>query len=174
MFVTFFVLSIALLCATSAQEIEGRWSVERMGEWQQREGWRAGSNFIPSNAVNQLEMFQADTYDPVTIDRELGWAEDLGFNLMRVYLHDLLWNKDGDNKDFLDRVNDLLSIAHKHNIKIMLVFFDSCWIQKPIAGKQPKPKKGNCFYLFISSPLICSICRCSQFSMVTISWICYC
>ncbi len=46
--------------------------------------WPVGCNFIPSTAINQLEMWQKDTYDPNTIDRELGWAEQIGFNTVRV------------------------------------------------------------------------------------------
>ena len=44
--------------------------------------------------INQMEMWQADTFDPVTIDRELGWAEEIGMNCMRVYLHHLIWETD--------------------------------------------------------------------------------
>ena len=36
-------------------------------------------------------MWQAETYDPTTIDRELGWAENIGMNTMRVFLHNLVY-----------------------------------------------------------------------------------
>jgi hypothetical protein len=91
-------------------------------------------------SINQLEMWQADTFDPTTIDRELGWAESIGMNVMRVYLHDLVYqeNKEG----FLKRMDDFLKIADKHHIKILFVFFDSCWNDDPKLGKQPDPKPG--------------------------------
>ena len=36
--------------------------------------WLVGSNYIPTDAINQLEMWQADTFNPAQIDKELGWA----------------------------------------------------------------------------------------------------
>jgi hypothetical protein len=51
------------------------WTKEQAHEWYKQWGWLRGCDFIPSTAVNQLEMWQADTFDPSTIDRELGWAE---------------------------------------------------------------------------------------------------
>ena len=44
-----------------------------------KQPWLVGCNFSPSTAINQLEMWQADSWDPATIDRELGWAEGLRF-----------------------------------------------------------------------------------------------
>lgn len=46
------------------------WSKEHAYEWQAKTGWLCGANFIPSTAINQLEMWQAETFDTVTIDRE--------------------------------------------------------------------------------------------------------
>ena len=98
------------------------WSLERARSWWQAQPWLVGCNFIPSTAINQLEMWQADTFDPTTIDRELGWAEDLGFNSIRVYLHNLLWEQ--DHEGFLRRIDQFLTIADKHGIGVMLVPLD--------------------------------------------------
>jgi hypothetical protein len=118
----------------------GRWSKERAWEWYKGHRWLVGCNFTPSTAINQLEMWQADTFDPVTIERELGWASDLGFNTVRVYLHDLLWE---DNPaDFINRISRFLEIAFGKGIKPMLVFFDDCWNQEFKPGVQPEPKPG--------------------------------
>ena len=92
----------------------GRWPTAKANDWLDKRGWLVGCNFIPSNAVNQLEMWQADSFDPATIDRELGYAESLGFNTVRVFLHDLLWKQDA--KGFLDRVDQFLAIADRHRI----------------------------------------------------------
>ena len=70
-------------------------------------------------------MWQADTFDPVTLDRELGWAEQLGMNSMRVFLHNLLWEQDA--KGFTVRLNRFLEIAARHRIKPLFVLFDSVW-----------------------------------------------
>src|SRR5262245_44115344 len=69
---------------------------EKAIAWHKELTWVVGCNFIPSSAINQLEMWQADTFDPDTIDRELGWAEGIGFNTARVFLHDLAWQADPD------------------------------------------------------------------------------
>lgn len=115
-----------------------RWSEEKANEWYAKQGWLVGANFSPSTAINQLEMWQEDTFDPETIDRELGWAADLGMNTMRVYLHDLTYEQ--DSAGFIDRIDQFLTISKKHNIKPLLVFFDSCWDPFPKAGKQRAPK----------------------------------
>ena len=115
-----------------------RWGEERSRAWQQDAGWLVGCNFMPPTAGNQLEMWQGDTFDPPTIDRELGWAKGLGFNSVRVFLlHDLLWRIDGDR--FLARVDAFLSIASSHDISTMLVLFDGVWDPSRIPG----PKGGR-------------------------------
>lgn len=114
------------------------WSSERANEWYAAQPWLVGANFIPSTAINQLEMWQAETFDTTTINKELGWAATLGMNTMRVYLHDLVW--ENDEQAFYDRINMFLGIAKKHNIKILFTIFDSCWDPFPKAGKQRDPQ----------------------------------
>lgn len=116
------------------------WSAEKAKAWYSEHPWITGANFLPSTAINQLEMWQAATFDPTTIDRELGWAEGIGFNTMRVFLHSVAWKQDPEG--FKKRVGDYLGIADKHKIKTMFVFFDDCWNKVPVAGKQPEPKTG--------------------------------
>lgn len=116
------------------------WTVEKANNWSKEWGWLRGANFQPSTAINQLEMFQAETFDTVTIDRELGWAEDLGMNCMRVFLHHVAWETDKDG--FKKRLNKYLEISWKHNIGTMFVFFDDCWNGSYQAGIQPEPKTG--------------------------------
>jgi len=113
------------------------WTREHARAWADSTGWLVGSNFVPSNAINQLEMWQAATFDPQTIDRELGWAESLGFNTMRVFLHDLLWQQ--DSTGFLDRIDQFLTIAQRHHIRPMFVLFDAVWDPLPHLGPQRTP-----------------------------------
>lgn len=118
-----------------------RWSADRANAWYREQPWLVGANFIPSNAINQLEMFQAETFDAATIDRELGWAhEKYGMNTMRVYLHDLLWKQ--DPKGLVKRIDAFLAIAQKHGIRPVLVLFDSCWDPDPVLGAQRRPIPG--------------------------------
>lgn len=115
----------------------GRWPAAKAIAWQREKPWLVGCNFIPSTAINQLEMWQADTFDPVTTDRELGFAAGLGFTSIRVFLHDLLWKQDAEG--FLQRVEQFLGLAQKHGLGVMFVLFDSCWHPLPRLGPQPAP-----------------------------------
>lgn len=118
----------------------GRWSSERIQSWWQKQPWLLGCNFTPSTAINQLEFWQAETFDAKTIDRELGFAAGLGMNVVRVYLHDLAYL--ADPKGFKSRVRTFLQLASKHKIRPLIVFFDDCWNDDPKIGLQPAPKKG--------------------------------
>ena len=120
--------------------VNGRWTVEQAKAWGEEHGWLRGANFNPSTAINQLETWQAETFDPETIDRELGWAEDIGLNCMRVYLHHVAWQV--DKEGFKDRMREYLDIADSHGIKTIFVFFDDCWNTTYQAGPQPEPKPG--------------------------------
>lgn len=115
-----------------------RWTVEQANVWYAEQPWLVGCNFTPSTAVNQLEMWQADSFDPETIDRELGWAADIGFNSIRVFLHNLLWEQ--DREGLLRRVDQFLTIADKHGIGVMLVPLDGVWDPQPKLGKQREPR----------------------------------
>ena len=117
-----------------------RWTIEQANEWYARQPWLTGCNFIPSNAINQIEMWQAESFDPATIDRELGWAAELGFNTVRTFLHDLVW--EADPQGFKQRIGCFLDIAARHGIRPMLVFFDDCWNRNASLGAQPAPKPG--------------------------------
>lgn len=103
-----------------------RWTPEQAKDWQTRQPWLVGCNFSPSTAINQLEMWQADTFDPDTIDRELGWASGIGFNSVRVFLHNLLWQQ--DREGFLRRFDRFLKIADKHGIGVMVVPLTLSWV----------------------------------------------
>lgn len=112
------------------------WPVGKALAWQQERSWRVGCNFTPSTAINQLEMWQADTFDPETIDRELGWARGLGFTSVRVFLHNLLWHDDS----LPDRIERFLEIAASHGIGVMFVLLDACWDPLPEPGRQRAPR----------------------------------
>jgi len=115
-----------------------RWPTQQANDWYTHQPFLVGSNFIPSTAINELEMWQADTFDLPTIDRELGWAEGLGMNTMRVFLHNLLWQQ--DSAGFLRRTDQFLQVADKHHIRIMFVLLDSVWDPYPKLGRQRDPK----------------------------------
>jgi hypothetical protein len=138
------LILVLLLCnfaaMAQASAASKRWSEKQANEWYQRQPWLVGCNYIPANAINELEMWQAETFDPRTIDKELGWAEGLGMNPLRVFLHDLLWQQDAEG--FKKRIDQFLRIADKHKIKPMFVLFDSCWEPFPQSGPQRAPNWG--------------------------------
>jgi hypothetical protein len=140
----FLSLMLAAVCAAKVPAQTAprvpRWSEKAAKEWYARQPWLVGSNYIPSTAINELEMWQTDTFDPLRIDKELGWAEALGLNTMRVFLHDLLWQQDPEG--FKRRINTFLKIAAKHHIRPLFVLFDSCWDPNPHLGKQHEPRPG--------------------------------
>ncbi len=116
------------------------WPAEQAATWYAQQKWVVGCNFIPSNAINALEMWQADTFDPVIIHRELSLAESLGMNTVRVYLHNLDWETDAEG--FKERIGIFLNLAEIHRIKVIFVLFDDCWNENPQPGEQPDPMPG--------------------------------
>lgn len=131
-------LLFAVALHASAQS--SRWSEDQANAWYSHQPWLVGSDYIPSYAINQLEMWQPDTFDPQRIDVELGWAESMGMNTMRVFLHDLLWQQ--DPAGFRDRMNTFLAICAKHHIRPLFVLFDSVWDPDPKLGPQHPPIPG--------------------------------
>lgn len=135
------VIVILLITASGYSQQEQRWSLEKANQWYEQNDWIVGANFVPSSAINQLEMWQEDTFDPEVIDRELSYAEEIGMNTMRVYLHSLAYK--ADKEGFKERMDQYLSIADSHGIKTMFVIFDDVWNATPKIGKQPDPQPGT-------------------------------
>jgi hypothetical protein len=135
------VLFIASSIVVSAQSASSqRWTEAKAQDWYAHQPWLVGSNYIPTDAINQLEMWQPETFNPQQIDRELGWAQSIGMNTMRVFLHDLLWQQDAAG--FQKRIDIFLTIASKHGIRPIFVIFDSCWEPVPKLGPQHPPIPG--------------------------------
>jgi hypothetical protein len=120
-----------------AQQPE-RWTAEKANAWYAQQPWMA--NYVPSDAINQLEMFQAATWNPALNDRELGLAQSVGMNVVRVFLQDQLWEQDAAG--FRKRLDEFLGIASRHGIRVIFVLFDSCWDPMPRLGPQHPPIPG--------------------------------
>jgi hypothetical protein len=133
-------LLLLFSAATTSLAQAPRWTEQRAADWYARQPWLVGSNYIPATAINELEMWQAETFDPQRIDLELGWAESIGLNSMRVFLHDLPWQQDATR--FEKRIETFLSIADKHHTRILFVLFDSVWDPLPQLGKQRDARPG--------------------------------
>jgi hypothetical protein len=131
---------LVLIVSVSAQELRPRWTEGKANDWYRAQPWLVGSNFLPASAINQLEMWQAETFDPQEVDRELGWAQSLGMNTMRVFLHDLVWQQ--DSAGFKKRIDAFLTISSRHHVRPIFVLFDSCWDPHPKLGPQHPPIPG--------------------------------
>jgi hypothetical protein len=146
----FLIAAIVLLCSTFSFSQTQRWTPAKANDWYKKQPWLVGSNYIPASASNELEMWQAETFDPQQIDKELGWARSLGMNTMRVFLHDLVWQQ--DEQGFNERINAFLTIADKHHIRPIFVLFDSCWDPLPRLGPQRPPTPGVHNSAWVQSP----------------------
>ena len=134
------ILCLALLALAAPAQAREVWTRDQANQWYGKQKWLMGSNYIPADAINQLEMWQADSFNPVQIDKELGWAQGLGMTTMRVFLHDALWQQ--DPAGFKKRMDTFLAISAKHGIKPLLVLFDSCWDPNYKLGPQHPPIPG--------------------------------
>lgn len=127
------------LLTDADEQLQTKWSEEKINAWYAKVPWPIGCNYIPQYAINQLEMWQEDTFDISVINTELSWASGLGFNTIRVFLHHLLWEQ--DSSGFLKRLDQFLSVADDHKLKVMFVLFDAVWNPHPRLGKQPEPRQ---------------------------------
>ena len=138
------ILAAAALIASAtawAQTPEpARWPAAAANRWYDAQPWLVGANYVPATAINELEMWQADSFDPARIDYELGLAQATGMNTARVFLHDLLWQQDAVG--FTRRIDQFLTIAARHHIRPIFVLFDSCWDPDPKLGPQHPPIPG--------------------------------
>lgn len=136
----FAATAAGLVLVATPVPARNEWTKAEAKSWYASQPWLVGSNYTPATAINQLEMWQADTFDPARIDQELGWAEQLHMTTMRVFLHNLLWEQDPEG--LKKRMNLFLAIAAKHHIQPLFVLFDSCWDPDPRLGPQHPPIPG--------------------------------
>ena len=137
-------------CDLQKVESVGRWPAERAKDWYDRQPWLVGCNFLPSTAVNDVEMWQSSTFDPATIDRELGWAKETGFNSVRVFVNYVVW--EADAAGLKKRFDQFLQIASRHGISTMVILLDDCFKQNPKVGKQEDPVPGVHNSQWVASP----------------------
>lgn len=145
-------VAVSAASATCAELPATRWTVEQSWQWYNARPWLVGCNFLPSSAVNDVEMWQQETFDAPTIDRELGWASELGFNSVRVFLNYVVWRD--DPAGFKQRVAQFLDIAARHSITVMPILLDDCNFAGRVAntGQQPAPIPGVHNSQWVSSP----------------------
>jgi hypothetical protein len=140
------------------------WNNTKANNWYKQQPWLAGCNYLPVTAINQLEMWQAETFDTTTLQKELALAESIGFNTLRVFLHDKLWQQ--DKEGFKKRIDIFLAICARHHIRPILVFFDSCWDPFPKLGKQHEPVPGLHNSGWVQSPGVAILADNTQYDQL--------
>ncbi len=134
------LLGVAALAQTPPPTTPGRWSEQQANDWYKAQPWLVGANYAPASAINELEMWQADTFDPKRIDTELGWAAAIGMNTMRVFLHDLLWQQDaeGFKKRLLEFLRHRRQAPHQDDVRALRFSVGSESAVGPAAGAQTR------------------------------------
>lgn len=141
-FPLFLLILLVVSCNDYKKEIKAEtsvntvWPKEKAAAWMAEQPWLVGCDYIPANAINQLEMWQAETFDTITISKEMALAKSIGFNTLRVYLHSLGW--EADSAGFKSRINTFLDITSRNGIRPLFVIFDDCWNPYPKIGAQPQ------------------------------------
>lgn len=144
-------LLFAVSCSKPETEIAGRWSTERAAAWYAGHDWPVGFNYVAATAINQFEMWQAETFDPETIEHEMTLAEGLGFNTVRIFLHDLVW--EADPAGFRERIDRFLTICDAHGLQAIVTFFTNGGrFDNPKLGPQPEAVQGVHNSQWIQSP----------------------
>lgn len=150
MIMTAALLLVPVSCSRTSEEKV--WSAEKADEWYSMQEWPVGCNYVPSYAINQYEFWQEETFNPEIIDKEMGMAESIGFNTLRIYLHEGLWYADKDG--FKSRINEFLDLAESHGLKIIVTFFTNGGNHDKefSLGPQPQPRPGQHNSNWIPSP----------------------
>ena len=136
-------LAILISITSCSSNEQGQWSVDRINNWYSEVGEIKGFNYVPSTAVNDIDMWQESSFDPITISKELMLARESGYNSARVFLHYLVWKENSET--FKNRINEFLEIADDNKIKVMFILFDDCNAPgcEPFIGEQKAPLVGH-------------------------------
>lgn len=122
------------------EPINGRWTISRINQWYSQLPWIVGCNYVPTYAINQIEMWQKSTFNPKIIDSELGLAESIGFNTIRIFAHDLVWKS--ERNDFFSNMRVFLDLCEKHQMRVIYTIFTNGGWEPSEMGSQPAPVPG--------------------------------
>jgi hypothetical protein len=117
--------AITLLTHSALAQVHGQGRTLEQRIEQTRWETVRGANFIPSYSANTYEMWR--NYDHDTFDRELGLAEAVGYNSIRLWLNYAAYEELGSK--MVDEVEDAVSLATRHHLRAVIVLFDSCGVR---------------------------------------------
>ena len=139
---TFYIFALLILFSQqlSARDI---WTPDQAWAWFNAQKYIMGTEFTVSSAANQLEMWQAETFDAELIEKEISFGAKLGYTVFRIFLHDLVYFHDPTG--FKSRMNTVLNSLDKYGMKALFTIFDTeNAITNPTLGKQPRPRPALC------------------------------
>lgn len=147
-----FVLLVIVLVQTACSvKVAERWSEGKANDWYAAQPWPVGCVYMPSYGGTPVEIWGEEYFNADVVDSELALAEDLGFNAIRIFLCDIVWQEDPDG--FMDRLEETVRIADKHGLRILMTFFtNGGTIKNPFTGPQPQPVPGVHNSVWMSSP----------------------
>lgn len=137
---------IYFLCIANtikAQDSTLRWPAQKARDWNARQPWYCGFNYIPAYAINYTAMWDKTTFNEKAIDAELALAEASGMNVLRAVLQYAVYADDPIY--FLKVLDTFMGICARHKIKFVPALFDDCVFGitfEPKVGKQLEPLKG--------------------------------
>ena len=132
-----FMAVVSSLTLMAKKPVKAQWTAEQARQWWSETEWPVGCCYVPTYAINQFEMWQEDTFNPDVLDKEMALCESLGFNIVRVYLHEMLWFQ--DKEGFKSRISEFLEIASRHGVRVTFTFCTNGGGTEKL-GKQPEPK----------------------------------
>lgn len=94
-----------------------------------------GANYVPSWASTSIGAWK--NYDPEQTDRELGYAERLRLNSVRVFLQYVAY--EDDPAGFVRKLEDFVGRCDRRGIRPLFVLFDSCFGDEPSMAKIDSP-----------------------------------
>lgn len=96
--------------------VNSRWSIEKAEEYMKRFGVIKGVNFIPSYCHSYIEMWHH--FNETCIRRELGYAKQVGFNSLRIFVAECQWET--RREVVTSRLDQFLDICKEMGFSIML------------------------------------------------------
>lgn len=103
-----------------------RWSAEKAWQWYLERPWVMGINYVPSNTLHAIELWQEDTCEEVmkTVRSEFDLMESVGLNGVRMFLPFHQWYH--ERNGYMDRLERFLDELGARGITMMPVLYNDC------------------------------------------------
>ncbi len=107
-----------------------QWTKERIWEWYDARPWIRGCNYMPSDAISNIDMWQGLHFEErfETAKAELRLAADTGFNAIRIFLSYIVWKEEHDS--FMERFERFLTLMDSFGIQAVVCLGDDCQVPR--------------------------------------------